>query len=113
MENKMKFGDILKELLEQRGLPQKEFAQILGFTPSALSNYIHNTREPDYDTLVRISDYFHVSVDFLLDHSISNSLTHSEEQLLNIFRSLNPDQKEFYIEQGKIFLKQNSRTRQN
>jgi transcriptional regulator with XRE-family HTH domain len=106
----MKFGDVLKELLEQHGLPQKEFAQILGFTPSALSNYIHNTREPDYDTLVRISDYFHVSVDFLLDHNVNNSLTHSEEQILNLYRSLTPDQKEFYFELGKIFEKQNSKT---
>jgi transcriptional regulator with XRE-family HTH domain len=109
----MKFGDVLKELLEQHDLPQKEFAHTLGFSPSALSNYIHNTREPDYDTLLKISDYFNVSIDFLLDHNVSNSFTHSEEQLLNIFRSLTQDQKEFYLEQGKIFLKQNNRNKQN
>jgi transcriptional regulator with XRE-family HTH domain len=111
MEIKMKFGDILKELLEQHGLSQKEFARILGVTPSALGNYIHNTREPDYDTLLKISDYFHVSTDFLLNRNIKNSLSHSEEKLIYIYRSLTPDQKEFYIEQGKIFLKQNSRNK--
>jgi transcriptional regulator with XRE-family HTH domain len=109
----MKFGDILKELLEQHGLSQKEFANILRVTPSALGNYIHNTREPDYAMLLQISDYFHVSIDFLLNHSVDNTCTHDEEVLLYMYRLLTPDQKEFYLEQGKIFLKQNNRNKQN
>jgi transcriptional regulator with XRE-family HTH domain len=105
----MKFGDILKELLDLHNMTQKNFAQILGITPAALGNYIHNTREPDFNILLKISDYFHVSIDFLLNNTTSSSLSHSEEVLLNIFRSLTPDQKEFYIEQGKIFIRQNNR----
>jgi transcriptional regulator with XRE-family HTH domain len=105
----MKFGDILRELLEQHGMTQKEFARILGITPAALGNYIHNTREPDFSTLLQISDYFHVSTDFLLNHSVREEFTHDEEMLLNTFRMLTPDQREFYLEQGRIFLRQNNR----
>ena len=103
----MKFGEILKELLEQQDITQKHLAKSLDMSPSALSNYIQGNREPDYNTLIRIADYFHVSTDYLLDHSHGASYGHEEEALLHIFRSLTNEQKEFYLEQGKIFLRQN------
>lgn len=105
----MKFGDALEELLEQHDMMQKDFARILGLTPAALGNYIHNTREPDYQTLIRIADYFDVSTDYLLGHKVGDGLTHDEELLLHTYRSLTRDQKEFYIMQGKIFIRQNSK----
>lgn len=105
----MRFGDILRELLEQHNMSQKEFAQILNITPAALGNYIHNTREPDYKILLRIAEYFDVSTDYLLNHHTTTSLSHDEEMLLHVFRSLTPEQKEFYLEQGKIFIKQNNK----
>ena len=105
----MKFGEILKELLEQHNLSQKRLAESLDMSPSALSNYIQGTREPDYITLIRIADYFDVTTDFLLNHPHELTLSHNEELLLHIFRSLTKDQKEFYLEQGKIFIRQNKK----
>lgn len=105
----MKLGEILKELLEQHDMTQKQLAQELAVTPSALGNYIRNVREPDYHTLIKIADYFHVTTDFLLNHSANGGLTHDEELLLHTFRKLSEDQQEFYLEQGKIFIKQNNR----
>lgn len=105
----MKLGDILKEFLEQNDMTQKELAQALDITPAALGNYVRNMREPDYDTLLKIADYFHVSTDSLLNHTFDSKLTRDEETLLELYRSLNPEQKEFYLEQGKIFIKQNKR----
>lgn len=109
----MKLGDNLKHLLEQHGVTQKEFAHELDITPAALGNYIRNIREPDYNTLMKISDYFHVSTDFLLGHGTGLQITHEEEALINVFRSLTIEQKEFYLEQGKIFIKQNNKKRNN
>lgn len=105
----MRFGNILRELLEQHNMSQKDFARILNITPAALGNYIHNTREPDYKILLRIAEYFDVSTDFLLNHHTTTSLSHDEEILLHVFRSLTPEQQEFYLEQGKIFIKQNNK----
>ncbi len=105
----MKIGNSLRNLLEQHNMTQKQLAEKLSITSGALGNYIRNVREPDYNTLIQIADYFHVSIDYLLDHQIHSDITHEEETLLNIFRSLTPEQKEFYIEQGKIFIKQNKR----
>lgn len=104
----MKLGDILKEFLEQNDMTQKELAHALDITPAALGNYVRNIREPDYNTLLKIADYFHVSADTLLGHKFDSKLTRDEETLLALYRSLTLEQKEFYLEQGKIFLKQNS-----
>lgn len=105
----MKLGDNLKELLEQHDMTQKQLAEALDITPAALGNYIRNIREPDYATLIRIADYFHVSTDFLLNHEYRSKITHDEETLLRIFRALSAAQKEIYIEQGKAFIKQNNK----
>ena len=45
------FGERLKELRVEKGLSQRKFGEL---------------REPDMDTLVRISEFFDVSTDFLL-----------------------------------------------
>lgn len=103
----MKLGEILKELLSLQNMTQKQLAEALALSPSALGNYIQGTREPDYHTLIRIADYFHVTTDFLLNHYTENKTFHDEEMLLHIFRSLTKEQREFYLEQGQIFLRQN------
>lgn len=108
----MKLGDILRELLEQHNMTQKQFAQELDITPAALGNYIRNVREPDYHTLIRIADFFNVSIDFLLNHNIEmRKTTHDEDILLNIFRSLSVEQRDLYLEQGKLLIRYNSKKR--
>ena len=105
----MNLGTTLKKLLEQHNISQKDLAKDLFITPSTLGNYIQNTREPDYQTLIKIADHFHVTIDFLLGHDVDSHLTQEEILLVNTFRSLTDDQKEFYLEQGKIFINQNNK----
>ena len=50
-------GENIKKLLNIHDLTQKEFAKILGISSSALGNYIQNTREPDYLTLIQIANF--------------------------------------------------------
>ena len=103
----MKLGDKMKELLEQNDMTQKELAEALGFTPAALGNYIRNVREPDYNTLIKIAEYFHVSVDTLLNHNYDRELNNDEKILLSLFRSMTQEQKEIYLAQGKAINKLN------
>jgi len=57
----------LRGLREEKGLTQKELAQALGLnSKSTITNYEQNSRDPDYETLIKIAKYFGVSVDFLL-----------------------------------------------
>lgn len=103
-------GETLRNLIGQQGITQKKLTLKLAITPSALGNYVQNTRELDYDTLVKIAYYFQVSTDCLLGHNTSGQkLSYEKEILLRVFRSLTDAQKETYIEQGKIFMKQNNK----
>lgn len=103
----MTFGSILKELLEEHHISQKEVALALHLASSTVGNYIRNIREPDYETLKKIAEYFHVSTDYLLGLPATPKITHSEEHLLNIYRSLSKEQKELYMQIGQLFLKRN------
>lgn len=60
------FGDRLKELREESELTQEQLGKLINVTKQAVSNYENNENEPTLDTLVKISDIFNVSLDYLL-----------------------------------------------
>lgn len=60
------FNIRLKDLREDNDLTQEELSKKLNITRSALSNYEVGSREPSYDLLIKIADYFNVSLDYLL-----------------------------------------------
>ena len=62
----MAFNDRLKELRSKRGLTQPELAKALGISKSSVSMYERGEREPSYDMLETIADYFNVDVNYLL-----------------------------------------------
>lgn len=59
----------LKELREQRNITQVRLAMELGINQNALSRYETGAREADYRTLILLADYFHVSIDYLLERT--------------------------------------------
>lgn len=61
----MKFPDILKSLRKREGLNQLELANSIGVSRSAISMYESGQREPDFETMETIADYFNVSMDYL------------------------------------------------
>ena len=61
-----KIGDRIKELRVKHGLTQKDIAALLDVSPSTVGMYEQNRREPDANTLVKISERFNVSTDYLL-----------------------------------------------
>lgn len=56
----------LKELRNLRGISQLKLAMDLNVNQNSISRYESGLREPDYNTLIKIADYFKVSVDYLL-----------------------------------------------
>lgn len=104
-EDKLKFSNKLRVLLDENDVKQKDMAAFLQIAPSTMSGYIQGTSEPDFKTLKRLADYFSVSTDFLLDHKIGNARTDREQELLHVFRSLSEEQQDLYIEQGKAIVR--------
>ncbi len=103
----MSFGSNLRILIDERGITQKELAARLNIAPSTLGSYVQNTREPDFETLRSIARCFDVSMDYLLDNPSTQGVTHQEAELLRIFRSLTPEQKEICVEQCRVFVRLN------
>lgn len=66
-------GDImvfrLKQLRKEKKLSQLRLAIDLDINQNTISRYENMEREADYATLIRIADYFNVSLDYLLGRS--------------------------------------------
>lgn len=58
--------DVLRELRIACGLTLKELGEQLGFAESTIHHYETGKREPDIQNLIKIAQYFEVSVDELL-----------------------------------------------
>ena len=105
----MEFGDVLRALLEERNITQKQLAVDLNIAPSTIGGYVQNSSEPDFEMLKRVAKYFNVTTDYLLDYRSGKAATHQEDDLLRVFHSLSAEQREIYLEQGKAFLRLNER----
>lgn len=64
------FQERLKELRSTNGISQKTMSVMLDMTVNAYQKYEYGTREPSYETLIKIADYFDVPVDFLLGRGL-------------------------------------------
>lgn len=67
-----KFNERFRKLKDESELSSKELAQELGVAPSTLSYYLKD-REPNYDILIKIADYFDVTIDWLVGREIDMS----------------------------------------
>ena len=59
----------LKELRKKRKISQLKLAMDLQLNQNAISRYETGVREADYSTLIKIADYFDVSIDYLLERT--------------------------------------------
>lgn len=57
---------VLKTLRRAKGLTQEELAKALKISRSTIGMYENGSREPDYETLELIADFFNVDIDYLL-----------------------------------------------
>ena len=91
------FGRLLFQLLRERGMTQKDLADITGLTQSAVSHYIKGDRMPRGDSLFRIAEALHISVDELITmftgYSVDTELIGLKNRLSMISDKINLDQK--------------------
>ncbi len=59
----------LKELRKQKGISQLKLSIDLNTNQNTISRYETGMREPGINELIRIADYFQVSVDYLLERT--------------------------------------------
>lgn len=61
------FGDIIKNLRKAHNFSQVQLAQKLDVSKQTVSNWENNNILPSIDMLIRISRFFSVSTDYLLE----------------------------------------------
>lgn len=109
----MDFGIKLKKLRIGNNLTQLELSKILNSSKSNISKYEAGLIEPNLETLVKISNYFYVSVDYLLgiDHSkeitnlnlhVNRQLSPNEESLLQVFEHCNEECQQYLIAKARV-----------
>lgn len=66
----MNFAEKLSNLRVQKGYSQEALAEKLFVSRQAVSKWEVGTTLPETDKLIAISDFFHVSIDYLLKENI-------------------------------------------
>ena len=90
----------IQELRELHGISQTELAKQPGVVRSTICQYEKGNRQPDTATLLKLADFFGVTVDYLLGRKdetpasvhapTTSEHTEAERELLTLFRELSP-----------------------
>lgn len=59
----------LKALRMKRGITQLKMAMDLNMNQNTISRYESGEREPGLSDLIRLADYFEVSIDYILERT--------------------------------------------
>lgn len=59
----------LKEIRKSKGISQLKMAMDLNMSQNTISRYETGEREPGINELIKIANYFNVSIDYLLDRT--------------------------------------------
>ncbi|WP_026021279.1 helix-turn-helix domain-containing protein [Paenibacillus senegalensis] len=111
----MNYGSRIAQLRKARGLTQMQLSEALDISRASLALYEQNRREPDSSMLTKLSNYFNVSIDYLVgrtdfpqsaDENIQQFINHlelSDETILQKYK-LQIDGRELTPDEAKRFI---------
>ena len=99
----VRIGDIIKTLRATKGISQEALAEVCGVSMQAVSKWENNQSYPDITLLPVLSDYFQVSLDYLLTGDTANAdvsagLNAQDEHITELLRD-RTDEDTLYIVQ--------------
>lgn len=74
------FGKRLKMLRDDRDLPMSKLAEAVGSTKSALSRYENGSMDPGLKVLIKLADYFGVTLDWIAGNGDINDVQYSNKE---------------------------------
>ena len=89
----MRFGERMQACREALGMTRPQLAEMLGVSPSAVSNYERNISFPKEEVMLRLFDCLETDPNTLFQDSFrggSGVLSQPERQLLEQYRGLSP-----------------------
>ncbi|ROR31869.1 DNA-binding XRE family transcriptional regulator [Mobilisporobacter senegalensis] len=86
----MSFGKNLERIRKDRKVSQAALGIELGLTQQMISSYEKGTSSPNVEILIKIADYFNVSIDTLVGYVPKKlNITSAEARFLRYFETLN------------------------
>lgn len=91
----MAFAERLCALRDEKKANNSKVAGDIGVSDSLFGSWCRNEKKPSFENILRLADYFGVSVDYLLGRSNErqsvSGLSEQEVSLLGLFRDLPSD----------------------
>ncbi|MEI3337600.1 MAG: helix-turn-helix transcriptional regulator [Clostridium sp.] len=92
----------IRELRIEKELTQEDIAKMLNKSTNNISQYETGKRQPDINTIIKIAEYFNVSIDYLMGRTETRELaddfikknlklTDDEKKILSQYRNLNKE----------------------
>lgn len=105
----MGIGKRIKEARENLGLTQKELADKLGITGSAITNYENNTSHPKEPIMYKLFEVLHCDANFLFQDEMKKSPAPKEagdndifaDELMNNYKALNREGQRKLVDYSK------------
>lgn len=125
VKNLSTFGERLKNERERQGYNQKQFAELLGITPTRLNYWEKDKREPDVFNIRNILKVLDIDSDYLLgiEREKENSpvpataetgeLNEQEQTLIHNYRALNDEGQEKLFDYSEDLVSSGRYTKNN
>lgn len=86
----MEINQRIVKLLSEKNLTQKELCQNIGVSPSTLNNWLKLNRSIPSEYLIPISEFFNVSVYYLLsdDENIPKLLSNEQQEMKKLLQGI-------------------------
>lgn len=106
----------LKKIRESKGISQAAVARDLQISRQTYNNYELGKREADYETLLKLAEYFDITVDTLLSDkekssvsSASEAIDENERDLIILNRNakkLSPENRKKLLDMAKLMFEE-------
>lgn len=113
------FLDVFNDLLEEKGLNRKKFAELSGIPYTTVIGWTNLNRLPDYTALIKIADFFQCSIDFLTGRQDEYGNAYPspdisrERALIKNFHKLDPEAQDAILHLTVCLARNNKENRSN
>jgi len=73
------FGERVKKLRKEKGFTQDQLAEQFLLNKSSISRYEKDKQMPEFDMMLKLADFFNVSIDFLIGRSKESTVDLSDQ----------------------------------
>lgn len=87
----------LKQLRKAKNLKQADIARDINISRQTYSNYERNKRQADYETLLKLAEYFDTTVEYLISDKLTDPrrlplIFKDEDELYTLLNGLSKDE---------------------